>query len=190
METLRLNLGCSTEFFPASDGWVNVDCRQFPGVDFVADLERSPWPWPDNSVDEVYASHVLEHLDDPLAAMMEIRRILKPGGKVTIIVPNGAGYMAHAIGHKALLSRQWFLDLSGNPDHQNDCGKMFENEVFRYGIWHHRIPWGRITGTLFRAWERFWNATSLRQTAWEVSGIVVPGECRWTATKANASAAQ
>ena len=188
-QTIRLNLGCSSDLFDTAEGWVNVDCRTLPGVDVVADLAAVPWPWADCSVDEVYASHVLEHLDDPLSAMQEIARILKPGGKVRIIVPNGAGYMAHAIGHKSLLSRQWFLDLSGNPDNQNDCGKLFVDTTFRFGIWHHRIPWGRVTGFIFSAWENWWNKNWIRQTAWEMSGFVVPGECRWEAKKPVKSAA-
>ncbi|TFD09284.1 methyltransferase domain-containing protein [Cryobacterium sp. TMT1-66-1] len=36
--------------------------------------------WPDATFDIVHAHQVLQHLADPVAAMAEIRRVLKPGG--------------------------------------------------------------------------------------------------------------
>jgi predicted SAM-dependent methyltransferase len=70
MSEVNLNLGCSSYIMP---GWVNVDCRPLPGVDVVCDLEQIPWPWKDNSVDEVLMSHFLEHLDDPMGAVRKCR---------------------------------------------------------------------------------------------------------------------
>jgi ubiquinone/menaquinone biosynthesis C-methylase UbiE len=42
---------------------------------------------PDASFDVVFASHVLEHIDDDLAAINEVKRILKPGGIAILPVP-------------------------------------------------------------------------------------------------------
>jgi SAM-dependent methyltransferase len=44
-------------------------------------------PVPDASVDRVIASEVLEHIPDDLAAMTEIARVLKPGGRAAVTVP-------------------------------------------------------------------------------------------------------
>ncbi|TQN42264.1 methyltransferase family protein [Blastococcus colisei] len=44
-------------------------------------------PFPDASVDRVMASEVLEHIHDDVAAMAEIFRVLKPGGRVAVTVP-------------------------------------------------------------------------------------------------------
>ena len=44
-------------------------------------------PVPDASVDRVIASEVLEHIPDDVAALAEIARVLKPGGRVAVTVP-------------------------------------------------------------------------------------------------------
>lgn len=56
-----------------------------PGVDHRVDLQRLPFD--DASYDVVFASHVLEHVPDDLAAIAEIHRILKPGGTAFLPVP-------------------------------------------------------------------------------------------------------
>jgi len=51
------------------------------GVDFrVADVYRLPFP--DGSFDVVHAHQVLQHLIDPVAALVEMRRVCAPGGLV------------------------------------------------------------------------------------------------------------
>ncbi|MQA31961.1 class I SAM-dependent methyltransferase [Modestobacter roseus] len=50
-----------------------------------ADLRALPVP--DASVDRVIASEVLEHIADDRAAIAEIARVLKPGGRVAVTVP-------------------------------------------------------------------------------------------------------
>ncbi len=45
-------------------------------------------PYPANRFDGVILSEVLEHLDDDVAALREVYRVLKPGGVVAITVPN------------------------------------------------------------------------------------------------------
>jgi len=44
-------------------------------------------PFPDASVDRVMASEVLEHISDDVAALAEIFRVLKPGGRAVVTVP-------------------------------------------------------------------------------------------------------
>ncbi len=45
-------------------------------------------PFPDNHFDGVILSEILEHLDDDVAGLREVWRVLKPGGVVAITVPN------------------------------------------------------------------------------------------------------
>lgn len=45
-------------------------------------------PFPDDWFDGVILSEILEHIDDDVAGLREVRRVLKPGGGVAITVPN------------------------------------------------------------------------------------------------------
>lgn len=51
-------------------------------------------PFPDNYFEGVFCCWLLEHLPDPERAAAEFRRVLKPGGRCTIIVPTPADMVA------------------------------------------------------------------------------------------------
>lgn len=80
-----LNAGCGDVF---SDEWNNVD-RKHAGRIIYHDL-RKPLPFPDNTFDAVYSSHVLEHLDpeDADCLLQELFRTCKPGGICRMVVPD------------------------------------------------------------------------------------------------------
>lgn len=73
-------------------GWISLDhCR---GADLVWDL-RKMLPIPSNTMDAVYASHVLEHFSfrDLNRLLSEIHRVLRPGGEFFIAVPDASLYV-------------------------------------------------------------------------------------------------
>ena len=55
--------------------------------DDVIGLDMRALDLPDACFDVVFASHVMEHIDDDRAAMREVKRILKPGGLAILPVP-------------------------------------------------------------------------------------------------------
>lgn len=83
--TLRLNIGCGD--FPLR-GWVNVDADDNTAADHV--MVVPPLPWAAECVAEIFAGHFLEHLDriDAEDFLHECRRVLVPGGKLGIVVPD------------------------------------------------------------------------------------------------------
>jgi hypothetical protein len=90
---LKLDFGCGPN---KREGFQGVDSIAFPGVDFVVDL-RQRWPWEDNSVAEAHASHFIEHLTamERVHFANELYRVLKPGGKCTVIVPHWGSCRAY-----------------------------------------------------------------------------------------------
>ena len=79
----RLNLGCNLDL---REGWVNVDIVDYGGNE-VVDLNRCPWPYEEDSFDEIYASHVLEHLETFRPTITELWRISRPGALIDVRVP-------------------------------------------------------------------------------------------------------
>jgi len=73
-------------------GYVNVDIAPECSPDIVCDLEVTPWPWSDSSIDEVIFIHSLEHLGQSprvfLAMMKELYRICKPDARIRIHAPH------------------------------------------------------------------------------------------------------
>jgi len=71
-------------------GWVNID--NDPGVE--ADLHEDAEVLPsiaNESVDEIYAGHIAEHIVDLKGGLSRWYEVLKPGGKITITVPDLIG---------------------------------------------------------------------------------------------------
>ena len=88
---IKLNLG-GAELFdggsgsPKLEGFTNIDIRNYSGVDIVHDIISLPM-FKDDSVDEIRASHVIEHIhpENITKVLAEWHRILKPEGKIAII---------------------------------------------------------------------------------------------------------
>lgn len=84
---MKLNLGCGNKHL---DGWLNVD--HHPPADKLWNLELLPWPWEDNSVDEVQMIHVLEHLGQPkdlyLEIIKQLYRVCRSDAVIRISVPH------------------------------------------------------------------------------------------------------
>ncbi len=86
-----LDLGCGPNM---SRAFINLDYDWKPGVDVVWDITRG-LPFRSGSLQGIFTEHCLEHL--PFAAtagvLREARRILAPGGRIRIVVPDGEIYL-------------------------------------------------------------------------------------------------
>lgn len=109
-----INLGCGLSIAP---GWINIDNSPNAWLSKHPLLKWSLWKfriisdyhyrvnWPrsievynlkkplsygDSSIDYVYTSHFLEHLEykDAQRLIREVIRVLKPGGVIRIVVPD------------------------------------------------------------------------------------------------------
>lgn len=86
-QQIILNIGCG---FRKMLGAVNVDGYTSCEPDLQWNLNDIPWPWDDNSVDQIHAYHIFEHIKDWWMAFNECARILKPEGLLEIRVPDAS----------------------------------------------------------------------------------------------------
>lgn len=72
-----------TDKGPSKDEW------QYGKIDIVSDIEKIPVK--DKSFDVIVCTEVFEHIPEPIQAIREFSRIMKPGGKVLISAPLASG---------------------------------------------------------------------------------------------------
>jgi SAM-dependent methyltransferase len=132
---LRLHLGCGSV---RREGYVNLDKYPTKGADRVMPADRLYYG--DASVDEIYTSHMIEHLspEELESAVREWKRVLKPGGKITVRCPNFEVYL-----------REW---LAGDEEYRLGWGRIniFGHSGRGEGMWHHI---GISPGMLSRIFE-------------------------------------
>ena len=88
---MKLNLGAGPNHLPIEQGWTNTDLRADHGFEVEQQWDfLKPIPLPDNSVDFILAWHILEHagLHERDGMIKDWYRVLKPGGKLAIAVPD------------------------------------------------------------------------------------------------------
>ena len=100
---MRLEIGGGNNF-ARGDGWVNLD--QIEGADIRHDLNVKPWPLADDSVDEIYSSHCIEHVQCPIGFLQECARIGKVGCPIEIRCPSPYSDLAMVAGHVSVFSPQ------------------------------------------------------------------------------------
>ena len=72
----------------------HFDPRREPGQQFVAEATDLRF-LPDGGYDFVLSSHMLEHSANPLKALREWLRLLKPGGTLLLVLPHREGTFDH-----------------------------------------------------------------------------------------------
>jgi SAM-dependent methyltransferase len=102
----------------------------FQTADLKLNLEKIELP--DSSVDVFVASHVLEHVDDR-AALSELRRCLRPGGKALLMVPIIEGW-TKSYESPAVTSASARKLHFGQSDHVRYYGRDVRNRIRRAGF--------------------------------------------------------
>ena len=103
-----LEIGCGTE--KAYPHFVGYDNGHHFGLATAADIEGDAADlsrFQDEAFDAVFASHVLEHMEDMAAALAEWSRVLKIGGFLCLYVPSSNMYPKCG-------------EPGANPDHKHD----------------------------------------------------------------------
>lgn len=84
---MKLNLGCGPD---VREGYVNVDYQDTRDGVTSVDLSQLPWPFDDDSVDEILMLDLLEHFPYNLTERIlnECWRVMKVGARIEIQVPD------------------------------------------------------------------------------------------------------
>ena len=108
---------------------VTLDNDPNCGADVEHDLERMPYPFPDEKFDEIHAYHVLEHTGAQgdwrffFAQWEEFYRLLKPNGMFCGIVPApSSAWVWGDPGHKRVIQPETFVFLN-QPQYTAQVGK-------------------------------------------------------------------
>lgn len=115
---IRLDIGSGTAPLP---GYLTVD----PYME-NADYKDSMWnllSFEDNSVDEIYSSHALEHIPQKMVipTLSEWKRVLKPGGTIILRVPDLEWCCKHWLANQ---NTGWdMMVLFGNQNHDGEFHK-------------------------------------------------------------------
>jgi len=134
---------------------VEITLAAASGADPRAEIRIAPQladaGYPAAHFDEIVIWHVLEHLRDPRATLAEARRILKPGGRLVVAVPNFASLQARWAGaawfHLDLPRHLWQFPLAA-------LRRLFADTGFGVVSEHHfslrQNPFGWIQSALNR----------------------------------------
>lgn len=100
----RIDLGSS---YHKQNGYWGVDILLSEGVNVLGDA--CSLPFKDSSIDEIYSSYCLEHINDQLAVIAELWRVCKNGATIHLILPHfsNPSYYDDLTHHK-LYSRRSF----------------------------------------------------------------------------------
>ena len=146
---IRLNLGSGQFNLPAEAGWVNIDGD--PAMPADLHLWVPPLPYAPSSIAEIYMGHFLEHLSPTDAALLlqDCRRVLVPGGRLGVVVPDTRVILAHYLERRHTVveipqGQHWDLD-----DLDSVCAVFVYSTMQETG---HR--WSYDADTLRRALER------------------------------------
>lgn len=106
------------------------------GLEIFASLDEIA----DASVDTVISNHALEHVEDPMSAMRGMLRVLKPGGRIILVVPCDRASVGFKRNDPDLHLYSWSAGNLGNLAHVSGFQVERVDEV------RHRWPpkWQRV----------------------------------------------
>jgi SAM-dependent methyltransferase len=92
--------------FQNYEGYRNNQEGKYGQIDIQSDITSIPVS--DSSFDIVLCTEVLEHVPDPIAAIKEMVRITKPGGRLLITAPLGSGLHLLPFHYYGGFSPEWY----------------------------------------------------------------------------------
>jgi predicted SAM-dependent methyltransferase len=134
---IKLNICCGYDIKPKSEGWINIDFIEYEGVDLVLDLnDCKTLPFEDNSIDEIYCSHGMEHLINPIDFVMECYRILKTNGGFIVKLPSFSPILLHL---RYMHTKNYMNDVCRDMNKNRGIGLQHGNYFKKISVSHDKI---------------------------------------------------
>jgi len=140
-----------------------AEATDYGDIDYVSDISQIPVP--DRSFDVVLCTEVLEHVPEPVAAIREISRILRPGGRLLLTAPQRSGSHQAPFHYYGGFTPEWyrhFLPEYGlRVDSIEPNGGFFRaygEETQRFVVmvlpagWRQNAPWLWPAWAVLKAW--------------------------------------
>ena len=99
--------------------------KEQPGFDKVMFQQENihRLSFADETIDHVFICFVLEHLDDPVAALVELKRVLKPAGTITVIEGDHGSAFWHPETSESLAAWNGLITAQRNIGHDPNIGR-------------------------------------------------------------------
>ena len=127
------------------------------GVELHPIRKREPFPFPDSSFHVVSAIGVLEHVHEQDRLLQEIRRVVKPGGKVFIAVPGKHVFSFLDLGNWKFtfprIHRLYYTARYGSAQYHEryvECRNGLIGDVETEKAWHEHFTHGELAKLLAR----------------------------------------
>jgi SAM-dependent methyltransferase len=173
-----LEIGAGSTPKIKGEGVIYLDRFKFLDSTVVWDLENVPLPFQDSIFDEIYASHILEHISNLFPLMNDLHRILKPRGRLNLWLPHfkREEIMIHP-DHKRFFNRytiEWFSGPECEEIFKCKKWRTLHLDVKKFYRFAPNEPGRRIKNPTVRrlAWYalNFWHLLD----DWEIEAVLSP----------------
>jgi predicted SAM-dependent methyltransferase len=126
---MKLNLGCGSQHF---EGYVNMDKDDY-GQEIKRNVLRGI-PFSDDTFDEVYTAHFMEHIpngEDVYFVISEIWRVCKPGAIFKIIVPHSSTLLAFFPDHLSYWNEEVLHAIISDP-YKKEKGHKYNFKILNF----------------------------------------------------------
>jgi ubiquinone/menaquinone biosynthesis C-methylase UbiE len=135
-----LDIGCGLHKVA---GAIGMDVNPRTAADVLHNLNELPYPFVDDSFDEVTGRHVIEHVENALGLIVELHRLTRAGGTIKLLAPH-------------YTNPDWATDLTHRTHLNSFSFRCFTDDEPLFPFYTQvRLKPRRIHVTVLNLWKSF-----------------------------------